>query len=441
MSKKFPSKHVAFALLILVALLVAACATAPADSAGGEGEAAAPAAAGERSVSVLGAMSGTDMERFLESLVPFEEETGIDVVYETSTDFNQTLLVRSEGNNLPDIAMFPQPGFMAELARDGVMVPLEDVLDMNAYRENYEQGWVDLASVDGEVYGVWYRASIKSLVWYPVPEFEEAGYTIPESYDELLALTDQMVEDGYTPWCLGMESGNGTGWVGTDWVEDIMLRTAGAEGYDQWTSGELDFDSPEVKRAFELFGEVVQNEDYTLGGTAGVLTINFGDSPLPLFEDPPGCMMHRQANFIANFFPEEVQGEIGEHVNAFYFPPIDEEDGRPVLGAGDVFGMFNASEEAQEFMRYVATAESTEYWAKQGGFLSPHKGVPLDWYPDEITRTQADIIVNAEVFRFDGSDLMPGAVGTGSFWTEMVNWVGGQDLDTTMQQIDASWPE
>jgi alpha-glucoside transport system substrate-binding protein len=320
-------------------------------------------------------------------------------------------------------------------------VDISTIVDMDELKSNYSDAWIDLGSVDGTLYGVWYRASMKSLVWYPVPEFEDAGYTIPETWDELIALSDQMVADGGVPWCIGMESATATGWVGTDWIEDIMLRTAGGEKYDQWVAGELKFDSPEVRRAFELAGEIFFNPDYVLGGTTAILTTPFGDAPTPMFDDPPGCWLHRQASFIAGFFPEDVQADLAANVNAFYLPPIDEDKGSPVLGAGDVFAITSDRPEVAEFLRFLATPEAAEGWAKAGGFLSPNGGVPLDWYPDEITRVQAGILTSADVFRFDGSDLMPGAVGTGSFWTEIVNWVSGQDLDSTLQAIDASWPQ
>ncbi len=435
------------AVVMVVGFMIAGCGPAdeaPVDDAPDDTPDDTPATDDDlsgRTVTVLGAIIDQDAERFIQSMKPFEEATGINVVYEGSGDFEQLVTLRVEGGNPPDVVMFPQPGLMADLAREGSLVDLATIIDVGALEANYSDAWIDLGTVDGTLYGVWYRASMKSLVWYPVPEFEERGYTIPETWDEMIALSDQMVADGLTPWTIGMESATATGWVGTDWIEDIMLRTAGPEKYDQWVAGELPFNSPEVRRAFEIAGEIFFNPDYVLGGTTAILTSPFGDSALPLFEDPPGAYLHRQASFIAGFFPDYVQEDLASHVNAFYLPPIDEEQGRPVLGAGDVFAVTNDNPEVVAFLEYLATAEAVEYWANAGGFLSPNNSVPLDWYPDEITRTQAEILTNADVFRFDASDLMPGVVGAGSFWTEVVNWVSGQDLDTTLERIDATWPD
>ena len=259
-------------------------------------------------ITILGALVDQDAERFQESIAPFEEEMGIDIVYEGSGDFEQLATLRIEGGNPPDVIMFPQPGLMADLARQGHLVDLSTMIDTETLEANYSDTWVDLGTVDDTLYGIWYRASLKSLVWYPVPEFEEAGYEIPQTWDEMIALSEQIVADGDTPWCIGMESATATGWVGTDWIEDIMLRTAGAEAYDQWVSGELDFNSEEVRRAFETFGDIVMNPDYVLGGTTAVLTTPFGDAPTPMFDDPPNCWLHRQASFICWLLPRRCTG-------------------------------------------------------------------------------------------------------------------------------------
>ncbi|MEO0854644.1 MAG: ABC transporter substrate-binding protein, partial [Cyanobacteria bacterium J06648_11] len=256
--------------------------------------------------------------------------------------------------------------------------------------------------------------------------------------DEAIALSDQIVADGGVPWCLGIESGSATGWPGTDWIEDIMLRTAGGEAYDRWVSNELPFNAPEVKTAFERFGAIALNDDYVVGGPIGVISTPFGDSPQGLFTDPPQCYMHRQANFIASFFPEGV--DLSAEIDIFPLPPIDANLGTPVLVAGDAFAAFSDTPEVKQLMEYLATSQPHEIWAGLGGYISPHAEVSADVYVDNLTRTQAAILAEAETIRFDGSDMMPGAVGTGSFWTGVTDYVGGASLDTVLDDIQASWP-
>ncbi len=321
---------------------------------------------------------------------------------------------------------------------------LTDVIDQDWLKQNYNQSWLDMAmmeSPDGQIMaGVWGRVNGKSLVWYNKAEFDAAGYTIPETWDEMIALMDEIVADGDTPWCIGVESGAATGWAMTDWIEETMLRTTSLENYDKWLTNELPFDSPEVRTAVEAVTDIWFNDAYVYGGRLSIPTTFFGDAPKPLFDSPPGCWLHKQGNFITSFFPEGL--EAGVDYDFFYFPPIDPAYGKPVLVAGDIYTMFNDRPEVRAVIQYFSTGDSVKDWVAAGGAISPHLDSSLDWYTDVVERGVAEIILEASSVRFDGSDLMPGAVGAGSFWKSMTDFVSGTiDLDTALREIDASWPE
>lgn len=434
---------------LLIAAAVCAIAAAPLFA---TGEAEAPMAAATAdpwtdgqdlsgaTVNVFGAFVDVDAERFNASMAPFEEQTGIDIVYEGSGDFESLVVVRAEGGDPPDIAAFPQPGLMTDLVRRGFIADLSQSFSMDYLRQQYSDAWIDLSRVDGTIAGVWYRASLKSLVWYAKPVFEAEGYAIPETWDELVALSEQMVSDGYVPWSIGIESSGATGWVATDWIEDILLRTATPAQYDAWTRGELPFDSPEVRRAIEIMGDIWFRDDFVLGGRSAILTVPFGDAATPLVLDPPRALMHRQATFIAGFLPDSAQEQLGEVIDVFYLPPIDAEEGRAALGAGDIFSAFNDDPATLAVMRYLSSGESTRVWAGFGGFVAPHKDAMIEWHGSYIDQKAAEIIQSADTFRFDGSDLMPGVVGAGTFWTGMVDYVSGEDLGSVLGKIDASFP-
>jgi len=391
-------------------------------------------------VTVFGKWTEGEGENFVAALVPFEEATGIDVQFEGSAEFETLITVRVEGGDAPDIAGFPQPGLMAEFVRSGAIPDHASFFDAEQMAADYSQAWIDLATVDGQLSGVFYRASTKSIVWYPVEAFEAAGYEIPQTWDEMLALSDRIVEEqGVTPWCISMEHGGVTGWVATDWIEDVLLRTASPEVYDQWVAHEIPFNSPEVLHAAQVVEEIFFNEDYVYGGTTGILTIWVGDTQTPMFEDPPQCYFHRQAGWIPDFWPEGT--EAGVDSSFFYLPPIDEQFGRPVLGAGDVFSAFNDRPETIAFMQYLASPEGAEVWVRAGGFISPNRRVPADWYGNYVDQAQAQILAEATTLRFDASDLMPAEVGAGTFWTGMIDWISGEkDIETVLQEIEDSWP-
>ena len=402
-------------------------------------EDAADQPAGARTVSVLGVVVGDQQEKLEAALAPFEEETGIQVIYEGTDAFTTLLPVRVDSGDAPDIAMFPQPGLMKSLAEEGALIPVTEVLSREELAQYYPESWITLSTVNDDIYGIWYRSAVKSLVWYVPEEFEQRGYEIPQTWDEMIALSDQIVADGDSPWCLGLESGNASGWPATDWIEEIVLRTAGPEFYQKWVDHDVPFNAPEVQEAFEYFGQIVRSPGYVWGGKTAALSIPWGDSPSGLFSDPPVCFMHRQGNFITSFFPEDIA--LGEDIDFFPTPDINPDYANSLLVAGDIFSMLNDTPEARELMAYLATPTPHEIWAEQGGFLSANKQVDLSVYPDEVSRRQAELLTSADFVQFDASDAMPGAVGTGTFWSGVMNFVAGSSAEEITDQIEFYWPE
>ncbi len=386
-------------------------------------------------VTVLGIWGGDELSAFQEVVFPFTEETGIGMAFEGTRDLAAVLTTRFQAGNPPDLAVLQNPGQVRQFAEQGALVDLSTVLDMDQVNEAYAQSWLDINTIDGTVYGLFFKAALKSNVWYVPANFEAGGYEVPGTWDELMALSQQIIDDGGTPWCLGIESGAASGWPATDWTEDLMLRTAGPEAYDQWVNHEIPWTSDEVREAVSMFGEVARNDDMVVGGPAGVNSINFGDSPNGLFTDPPDCYMHRQASFITGFFPDDVTAE---EYDFFAFPEVNPEYGTPALVSGDTLVMFNDTPEARQMLQYLATAEAQSIWAERGGFLTPNRNLDPSAYPDDLTRQQAEILTGAEVARFDASDLMPAQIGAGAFWEGMVNYVAGDDLDTVLQSIETA---
>jgi alpha-glucoside transport system substrate-binding protein len=375
----------------------------------------------------------------------FNQAANANVVYIGSDSFEQQIIIDVQGGNPPNLASFPQPGLAANVASINGLVPLSDEVRQYVL-ENYAAGqsWVDLATYpnqegEPEFYAIFYNVNLKSIVWYVPDEFEERGYKVPTTWDELVALSEKMAEDGTTPWCIGIGSQAATGWPATDWVEDIMLRTAGPQVYDQWVRNEIPFTDPAVKNAIELFGLFARDPRFVSGGTDAVVTTDFRDSPQGLFTTPPQCFMHRQASFIAANFPEDV--EVGVDADFFYFPPINPEMGNPVLGAGTLIAITKDSPATQGFLQFLLSPLAHELWAAQGGFLTPLKTINIDSYQTDTLRKQGEILLNADVFRFDGSDLMPGAIGAGAFWTAMVDYSNGKSVDEVTEAVQKAWDD
>lgn len=447
--------------IVLITVLLVSAMAAPMVSAQGGEELLFPVGEGGFTWSELEAFEGFDMggeevvffgpwqtgdKESVDNVIAYFNsvvENG-SVVYYGSDSFEQEIVIDVESGDPPNLAAFPQPGLAANVAAIDGLVPLSD--DIKQYMlDEYAaaQSWVDLgtyADADGEeqFYGVPYNVNLKSLVWYVPANFEDAGYEIPATWDELMALSDQMVADGLTPWCIGIGSDAATGWPATDWVEDIMLRTASLETYNDWTTNAIPFTDPAVVNALEVFGSVALNDDYVAGGSASIATTDFREAPNGLFSVPPGCMMHRQASFISAFFPEDVDVAAGD-ADFFYFPPIDEEFGRPVLGGGTIITITKDSPATQKFFEFLMSPLAHELWMAQGSFLTPHSGVNVEMYNSPALQAQGEILLNADAFGFDGSDLMPGAIGAGAFWTAMVDFVNGASVDEVVNFVQTEW--
>jgi alpha-glucoside transport system substrate-binding protein len=398
-----------------------------------------------QTLTIFGPWRGEDEALFQSVLAYFADATGVNVRYSSSENYEQQIVIDTQAGSPPNIAILPQPGLLADLAAKGFLVPLgEKTADW--VKENYGAGqsWVDLGSYKGKdgnkaYFAFPFKADVKSLVWYVPENFEEAGYKVPESMEDLFKLTDQIVADGGTPWCIGLGSGGATGWPATDWVEDLMLRTQPLDVYQKWTTNEVKFTDPSVVEAINEFGKFAKNEKYVSGGVAAVASTDFRDSPKGLFDIPPKCYLHHQASFIPSFFPEGTK--VGTDADFFYMPTYASKPdlGKPVLGAGTLVTITKEAPAAKAFVEFLQTPIAHEVWMAQSSFLTPYKGVNVETYANEQMKRQGEILTTATSFGFDGSDLMPGKIGAGAFWTGMIDFVGGKSADQVASDIQKAW--
>lgn len=372
------------------------------------------------------------------------QEAGIDVTIERVDSIDKLIKTKIQAGDTPDIALVPQPGVVASIAELGAAFPLDDVVDTAALEESMVAGALDAGKVDDELYGLLVSMNVKSLIFYPKKAFEEAGYQAPETLDDLTALAEQIKSDGGTPWCLTMESGDATGWVATDWLEDLVMRYGGVDGYNQWVSHEIPFDDPMVKEAATYFEDVALTEGNVLGGAKAITATPFTEAAKPMFDAKgPSCWLLKQGSFFVgpDFLPEEVYANLDEELGVMAFPPLEAGGENPVLGGGDLAVLMNDSEAAKTAMNLLAESDIGNEAAPVSSFISPHTDFDSSLYPNETTKTVAQVAYDSTAFLFDGSDSMPAQVGAGSFWKEMTAWLNGdQSLDDTLANIEASWP-
>ena len=371
------------------------------------------------------------------------EAAGIEVNVERVDNINQLILTRIQANDPPDIAVIPQPGVIKQIVDRGKAVELTDDIVPADALSDMTPGTLEAGQIDGKQYGLMISMNVKSLVFYNKPAWDKSGYKVPETLDDLAALGEQIKSDGGTPWCFGIESGTATGWPVTDWFEDLIMRYGGSETYQQWVENEVKFDSEVVRQAADYLETNVLADDSVPGGRGSIASTAFGDAEDTMWEDEPGCWLFKQGNFIvsADFIPEDVVENVDERIGVFGFPPAEAGSENPVLGGGDLATLLEDNDDSRAIMEILADVELGTEAAPSSSFISPHTGFDTSLYPSDLTRQIADVAYTSDAVLFDGSDLMPGEVGAGTFWKEMTAWISGQqDLDATLTNIDDSWP-
>ena len=419
-------------LVALAAVLAFAAAGCGGDDGGGGVEGSEDVSG---SISTMAIWAGEEQESFQAVIDAFEEKfPNVDVKYTSGGDNLAPLLSTAvEGGNPPDIAAIGQPGLMADFAQQNAIKPMDDLRDkiVDAFGEDV----ANAGAVDGTQYGLMYKGANKSTVWYNVATFDEAGVEAPETWDDFVQVRDTVKAAGITPFSVGVD----VGWPISDLFENVYIRTAGPEKYDQLAKHEIPWTDQSVKDALTLMQDVVGESDNIAGGTEGALQTEMPDSVAKVFRDDPQASMVILGDFAPGQTETTLEPETG--FNVFTFPSI-EDSGPSVVGGGDLFVKFKDSPAADAFLEYLTTTEAAEVWAKRGGFSSPHKDLDVDVYPDEITKTTAGALAEAETFRFDLSDLQPAAFGAtpgqGLFkaFTDFV--ANPDDIDKITQQMEAA---
>jgi len=395
-------------------------------------------AKGDGSITVFSLWGGSEQEAFQKVLDQFTEDTGIETKYESARDFLPVIRTRLAADNPPEVAVIPRPGVVAELARDESLIPLEDLgLDPEEINGNYSDTWSSLATVDDKVYGVVAKANSKSVMWYKPDSFEENGFEIPTTWDQLLEITKQYKAKGKTPWAVGAQ-GRDNSWTLTDWFENIYARTAGGEKYTQLFNGDLAFNDQTVKDALTEMVKII-NDDYVAGGIDTALGIGFVDGIGRVFSKNPVAEMYMEGGFVGGIALGDVNPDlkVGETIDFFQWPTIDEANGNPLVGGGDVAAAFVNNEDVAKLIEYLSTPEAGKVWVSTGAIASPNEGVSAEDYPNELVAKEADQLKTAESFLFDGSDLLPGTLGQ-DFGTLLQNIIKSPDnMDSLLDDYQA----
>jgi alpha-glucoside transport system substrate-binding protein len=420
-------RFILLALLVaMLALVAAGCGGDDDDEGEGAGTTAEETTTAEEeavsgTISVLAVWTGAEGEAFQAVLDGFTEANpDVTVNYQAANDPATVLSTSVEGGNPPDVAALPSPGIMADFAGRGALTPIDFARE--TIEENYADVWLDLGTVEGELYGLFFKGANKSTVWYNVAQYEAAGVEPAEDWETFLSNAETIAASGTPAYSIG----GADGWTLTDLFENIYLRTAGPEMYDQLATHEIPWTDPSVTEALTEMAKILGDTDNIAGGTSGALQTDFPTSVSQVFADPPKAAQVIEGDFVGGVVADETTAEPETGFNVFNFPDIGDSDS-PVVGGGDVMVMFKDNPAARALITYLGTPEAAEIWAERGGFSSPNQNLDPAVYPDDIQRATATALADAEVFRFDLSDLQPAAFGSDAMFSLLQDFLRNPD--------------
>jgi alpha-glucoside transport system substrate-binding protein len=392
-----------------------------------------------KTIDLLTTWGGTELDSFNAAIAPFTSKTGIKVNVESTRDVNATLTTRIQGNNAPDIAILPNPGKMQQLASQGHLVALSDMVDMSTIQSNYSSVWTNLGSYNGKLYAIFYKAANKGTVWYNPGEFQSAGHTIPGTWADLITLSDKIAGGGKYPWSLGVSSGAASGWPAADWVDQIFLAESGPALYDQWVAHKIPWTHAAVKSAFQKFGQIVGGAHYINGAPQSILATDPQTSSYAPYTSPPQAYIVYLGDFAVGFITAQFPNiQPGTGFNFFPFPTITAQYKGAITGGADLVTAMKNNGAVKQLVQYLATAQPQEIWIKRGGFTSVNKSVSLDAYPDAVSRASAQQLLGATTFRFGADDLMPSQVED-AYWKGLLQYIQTpHSLDSVLASIEST---
>ncbi len=399
--------------------------------------------------------TGGELANFQASVADFAKATGITVQIDSVPSSHETVLKsRIEGGAPPDIAQLAQPTPVLSYAAEGKVIDLATFMPADKLKSEHP-ATIGLVTQGSNIWGLPYKADVKSTIWYPIKAFAAKGYTVPKTWDDLIKLSDQIVKDGSNPWCISAGGpGDATGWQITDWVEQVVLETKGLQYYNDWISHKVTFEDPGIKDAFDKYvGKIFFTPNYVYGGAQAIINTDQKTTMDPMFNNDlaaPKCWMQKVPTWYGpDFFPDQrASGQlskyvVGTDVGIFPFPTIDPSQNN-IEGSADTMMVLKDRPEVRATIEFLATPQGLQRWIEAGSAISTNTSTPASWYAGAYKlQVASSIVSSAAGIGFDASDLMPGAVGAGTFWTKSDDWVqnNGQNTDATLKAIDDSWPK
>jgi alpha-glucoside transport system substrate-binding protein len=394
-------------------------------------------------IDALTVWSGGELDSFNTINAAFTAKTGIKVNVESTRDLSAVLTTRVKANNPPDISGMPSLGMFRQLASQKKLVALDSYFDMSTYQKNYPRPWQDLSSHDGHLYAILPKANSKGTIWYNPAAFQAVGGTIPQTWNDLISLSDKIANNGKYPWAMGVESAASSGWPAADWIDQIYLGLHGPDLYRKWIAHQIPWTHTSIKEAFQTFGQIVNGKHYINGAPQSILATHFQDATFKPYTEPPEAYMCYLGDFAAGFITAQYKNiQPGTGFNFFPFPTLNPKYKNAVTGGADLMTALKDNDATRQYMQFLSTPEAQAIWVRRGGATSVNKAIDLSLYPNDVARAAAKQLTEASIFEEAADDQMPQAMEN-AFWQATLAYIPDSKrlnsildtLESTAQQV------
>lgn len=391
---------------------------------------------------VIGGPNFPQVEYFNEELNLISQELGIQIQYQTYSDI-ETFLIENPNHGL-DLVLLPNPQGAVNLGQRGITVPIENIIEDTFLKENFSEHLLSIttSTIDNLNYGAWFRVIPNSLVWYDVSKYEALGSPVFSTYEEMINFTEENSAKDEPLWCLDIESGASTGWIATNWLEDIILHKYGPEVYDAWSQQDKLSSSDEVTLSILDIGKLIFIEDAVFGGHKRMVRKEFRNNYRNLLDDEISCAFSWSGHFASYYFPDTA--EYGRDYNFFKLPSQNYK--HAMVGIGDVLAALNDNSNTINTAKLLLSVDFGKNWISKENsqYISANINSRIESIKNPMLVKETNLIkasFKQNLFRYDASELMERRIGSDSLWYALTKYIELKSLyiNEVTEELDSTY--
>ena len=392
---------------------------------------------------VIGGPYFPQIEYFEEELALISKELNIKISYVPVSDI-ETQIIKEENSYGFDLAIIPNPQGVVNLGERGYLYPVTVAIDNEVIDKNYSQHLQEIttSNKDQQNYGVFFRLIPSSLIWYDVEKFNELGAPKFQNFNDIVNFTEKNLTNNSPLWCMDIESGATTGWLATNWLEDVILHEYGSSVYDDWSNQEIQSQNNQITLSILKIGKLIFMENAVFGGNEKIISREFTNNYRNLLDDEISCVFTWSGHFASLYFSSDKV--YGSDFDFFKFPSSNNKNA--MVGLGDSIVILNTSNKAIDVFKSLTDNGFGQNWIskKDSMFISANKNSDIENVNNKMLLKETTLIRNAlddNLFRYDASELMERRIGADHLLSAMRNYIfmGNKFITEITEELDSKY--